>query len=352
MHKDFVLRFRHSTRINVYSKRKLTSVLALSALGLLLFAVFYEPEYTFMPPVPLNPSPPHSFTVLTANVGNLSYGCRHVLHKLCYKEVEQRLAENIQSLHPHVITLQEVLAPWQCAELQERDTQKVCSDEQVVSQARRLVGEDYTIACNTTNQFECIAVRTDFGKIDGCALGELCFTARTSQPLSQCDNGFNVSAATVRLHTGLVFDVANAHPQSTSHGCRAQMLSAFFKDIDGQPPLLQENLVLMMGDFNVDPWRDRDISAQTWNRWIDDGWGGRSFIYHSGKVEYNPPRYTTALPGFRKTVDYVLSNFALGICSVLGETPGTSRLDGGAGTDHRAVYGVLTLQPDLVSFLP
>ena len=295
------------------------------------------------------PDSSHSFSILTANVGNLSWGCRKVLNKLCYKDVEKRIAANIQSLNPDIVALQEVLAPWQCSsELRaERDSKMVCADPQEIEpQIRRLLGKDYTIVCDSRNQFECIGVRVESGEILGCEIGELCNNTRTNWPIQGCDNGFTISAATIRLSTGLIFDIVNAHPQSTSSLCRAKMLKQIFSSLEDSTPLVHQELVLLVGDFNLDPWHDNDVSAKTWRQIFNSGWKGRRFVYHSGIVEKAPPHITAKFLWKKKTVDFVVSNFAKGVCVVLGESPGTQRLDGGRGTDHRAIWGVLEYSLD------
>jgi endonuclease/exonuclease/phosphatase family metal-dependent hydrolase len=285
---------------------------------------------------------PNSFSVLTANVGNLNFGCRNVLNKLCYKDVEERIASNIKILSPDIVALQEVLAPWQCKD-NEIDKKKSCFDAQNVPQVRRLLGDNYTIACNTRNQFECIAVKSSIGEIIGCNPGDVCNTARTAPEVPACDNGFTVSAATVRLNNGFTFDIINFHPQSTDDECRAKMISLAFEGSNTSKPLIEQENVLLIGDFNLDPWRDQDKSTEAWNIFFARGWAGKKFIYHSGLIERDPPYYTSFLFYRKRTVDFVVSNFAQGICSVLGESPNTSRLDGGKGTDHRALFGILEI---------
>ena len=293
-------------------------------------------------PMPTETS--QSFSILTANVGNLSLGCRPVLNNLCYKDVEQRISTNIQILKPDIIALQEVLAPWQCEQIQEKDQDKVCSEPQTIPQVRRLVGNDYTIACNTRNQFECVAVNIKVGEILGCERGALCNSARTGVEIPECDNGFSVSAITVKLNNGIVFDIVNFHPQSTNTNCRAQMISSAFKGNDATRPLIEQNKVLLLGDFNLDPWRDNNKSVDVWNNFFISGWGGKSFKYHSGIAEAYPPLYTSRLFYRKRTLDFIVSNFATGVCQVLGESPKTSRLDGGRGTDHRAIFGYLKIE--------
>jgi Endonuclease/Exonuclease/phosphatase family len=290
----------------------------------------------------------NSFSVLTANVGNLSIGCMDVLNKLCYKDVEERITKSIELLNPEVVALQEVLPPWQCENIKATTNRnKVCYEKQLVPQVRRLLGNEYTIACNdrNRNQFECIAVKTSVGSIIGCEQGQLCNSARTGIEVDGCDNGFTVSAATVKLRSGFTFDLVNLHPQSTDDKCRARMISLAFEGNGKNKPLIQQDNVLLMGDFNFDPWRDQDKSTETWKSFFAKGWGGRDFIYHSGIVEKDPPYYTSFLFYRKRTPDMIVSNFAQGVCKVLGESPDTSRLDGGKGTDHRALFGLLTVEP-------
>ena len=286
-----------------------------------------------------------SFSILSANVGNLSIGCRKVLNKLCYKDIEERIAANIKYLSPDIIALQEVLAPWQCNKIDNKDKNKVCSETQLVPQIRRLVGEDYTIACNSRNQFECIAVKKGFGEIIDCQNGEICNEARTVPEIDGCDNGFTISAVTVKAKTlPVLFDVINFHPQSTSSTCRAKMINTALYGNEASQSVIQEKKVLLLGDFNLDPWRDDDESVAVWNAFIKNGWDGLKLEYHSGIAETTPPYFTSFLIYKPRTLDFIVSNFANGVCNTLGESPMTLRLDGGKGSDHRAIFGVLSLR--------
>jgi hypothetical protein len=284
------------------------------------------------------------YSFMTINIGNSDWDCTSYKWKLCKKAVEQHLTENIQIVQPEIITLQEVLAPWQCEDVNETDSTKVCSEPQNVPQIRRLLGDGYSILCEPNRQYECFGVRKDVGEIEGCPRGGLCYSARTYLPPQGCDPGFSISAITVKLDGGTVFDLANAHPSSTSASCRAEMFLQAFVGDDASPPIVQNERVLIMGDFNIDPWREKDESVDTWNLVVEKGWAGRRYQYHSGIAETDPPHYTLFFV-VRRTLDFAASNFASGVFEVLGETPGTSRFDGGAGNDHRALYGILEIKP-------
>jgi len=287
----------------------------------------------------------NQYTVMTVNVGNSNLQCYGYSWKLCKKDVEQRLARNLQKIKPDIIAIQEVLPPWQCENREETNPRKVCSSPQDTPQVRRLFGDDYSIVCDANYQYECIGVHVDVGEILNCPVGGLCNTARTVPEIHGCDPGFSISAATIALNNGAKFDLVHIHPASFSDQCRSQMFDQAFNGGEGISPIVQHENVLIMGDFNLDPWRSKDESSKVWQSIFEKGWMGREYRYHSGIVEKDPPHYTMRLSVVRRTLDVVVSNFAEGVCQVLGESPGTTRLDGGKGNDHRAVYGVLTLKP-------
>lgn len=284
---------------------------------------------------------PDSITILTANLGNLSPKCRRFMNNLCDKNVEQRIAASIRQLRPDIVAFQEVMAPSQCAD---DETQlSVCGLEDNGPQVRRLVGQEYSLVCDVRNGYECVGIHVDVGEILDCPRGDMCVNARTVGPIDGCDNGFTASVATVQLDTNDRFDLANIHLQSSSDLCRIQLLNSLLDENDRSPVLIERNAIIT-GDFNLDPWRDSSQSASVWEDKRRSGWHGSSFQYLSGISERDPP-YFTSFP-FRKTVDFVVSNFAAGQSVVLGESPGTSRLDGGSGMDHRAIFTILRISEE------
>ena len=282
------------------------------------------------------------FSVLTVNVGNSDPRCLPVLLKLCRNDVEKRLAENIQKLAPDVIAFQETLPPDKCPSWLEIDPGNSCSILSEQPQVRRLVGDKYTIVCESRNSYECIAVHESAGSIQDCAQGELCITERVDIHEEGCRSNVSVMGATVEVR-GKVFDIINAHPESRNAECRAFSIQQIFARPDGTAGLVQEDHVLIVGDLNMDPWREDDVSVQTWNSYVGSS-ETHPFYYHSGVAESQPPFYTLQYPTFSRTYDHVVSNFLFGTTVVLGESPGTVRLDGGSGMDHRAVYGSLSFQ--------
>jgi len=292
----------------------------------------------FIAPAVTEPGAAAGFTLLSANVGNADPACLPYVVKLCRRDVEARLAANIRALRPDVVALQEVLPDWLCDKYPFAPPGSACAGARTEPQVRRLLGPEYTIVCESRNGFECLAVRVDVGEIEGCPAGELCTTDRIDRHGAGCRWNVSVMAATVRIR-GRTFDLVNAHPESRSAACRRDSLRQIFEP-DG---LVREPDVLLLGDFNMDPWREDDVSTRYWNQQVGAP-GAPTYTYHSGVAEHQPPYPTLRYGLFQRTYDHVVSNFLAGTVLVLGESPGTTRLDGGWGMDHRAVYGRLSFR--------
>jgi hypothetical protein len=71
---------------------------------------------------------------------------------------------------------------------------------------------------------------------------------------------------------------------------------------------------------------------------------GPGYACHSGTAEREAPFPMLGYLSYARTYDHVVSSFLQGVTQVLGESPGTARLDGGRGMDHMAVYGRLSWQ--------
>ena len=291
------------------------------------------PEISPFHPPNLEPSDESSFTVLTANVGNSDPRCAFQRLKLCRSAVEARLTESLAELRPEVVALQETLPDYLCEGAPLADSGHVCAEEYAEPQVRRLLGSNYSIVCEESNLIECIGVRTDVGEILGCELGGLCMSDRVVTIAPGCRTHLTVFAAAVKIR-GRMFDIVNAHPENRNAECRLHSLRQVF---DGE--LIREDEALVLGDLNLDPWRGDDVSTEYWNMQVG---AFHAFYYHSGPAERLPPHPTIFYPLSRRTLDHVASNFLTGTMFTLGEADGTVRLDGGGGTDHRALFGRLT----------
>ena len=314
-------------------------VFVLTAGGLLVReSVWMEDEFA----VPsLGRASGDGFTFLTANVGNSDPLCLPYYLKLCRKDVEARIAANIRALRPGVVAIQETMPYHMCERYPVPVPATICTETEDIPQIRRLLGPDYSIVCDARNGFECIGVRVDVGEIIGCEIGGLCDTARLDKQPQGCRWNVSTIAVTVRVK-GRTFDVVNAHPESRSAECRRASIQQIFEP-DG---LLECAHALVAGDLNLDPWREQDTSTRYWNASVGAS-SSSGFDYHSGVAEHEPPYPTLRYSIFKRTYDHVVSNFLTGVMQVLGESPGTTRLDGGKGMDHRAVYGWLSFETDL-----
>ena len=285
--------------------------------------------------------------LLQANVGNVAVTCTTYKYKLCYAATEERLAAAIANLDPDVISLQETVSAAQCAAMTESDAAKVCFATHTAAievQARRLVGAAYTVACDTRAHYECVAIKRTWGAIRGCADGELCIAsavAQTADAGAGCDPGFSVSAVTVEPRRGAAFRLVDLHPPSgKAVACRRAALVDVF---EGPAALARGNRSLLSGDFNLDPFAGTDASEDYLRSRVGPG---TAFHFHSGTAEHQPPFLTAVYdwPLGSFTYDHVISNFAAGTCRTLGAAPGTVRLDGGTGTDHRALVCDLDIE--------
>jgi hypothetical protein len=129
--------------------------------------------------------------------------------------------------------------------------------------------------------------------------------------------------------------------------------------------------VLLLGDFNLDPFRERDASVDVWDDHIGER---RRLRLLSGPSEHDPPYFTLfpfesaqvdptgSLPinvelgdlAGARTIDHIVASPGLtGTCTTLGEAPGTERLEGPrGGLDHRALRCEVASTPDAVPSRP
>jgi endonuclease/exonuclease/phosphatase family metal-dependent hydrolase len=287
---------------------------------------------------------PAQMRLLQANVGNALLSCGDdYVYKLCETDVEARIAERIAEHAPDVVVLQEVLGAGQCDGFEETEADRTChadhrADE--AEQVRRLLGADFTIACDSRNGYECIGVRTSFASVSGCDDGALCRDTKTPPAVEDCPVGFSMSAVELTVEGREPFTLVNGHPDSNPGGdCRRAQLEQTF---EGQDPLIDTTRTMLSGDFNLDPDLDTDPSVELWVQWVGDDDDGLRFRYHSGHKERSPPYPTSPTVLGDRVLDHVASDFAEGVCETLGEAPNTERLDGGAGMDHRALLCALT----------
>ena len=287
-----------------------------------------------------------TLTVLTANVGNADFfNCgKDYIYKLCLRSTEETVAAHIAALRPDVVTLQETYNEDLCADKPaEKNKKRVCwhwGEREPQYQARRLLGDDYTIVCDNRSYFECLGVRRDVGTIAGCEPGDLCRgTAMIAAPAPDvCDPHAAVFAVDAVVR-GVDVRIVDAHPAASNRECRTQQLQGLFERYMGATPVaLPDRNMLIMGDLNLDPFSAdyTDSAIDVWRAHVGDR---KEYYYLNGPAEHDPPYSTNS----GRAIDHVVSNFAKGRCITLGRAPGQPRLDGSVGdafpegTDHSPI---------------
>lgn len=284
-----------------------------------------------------------AFRVLSVNVGNLdevrggpcpSYP---YIGALCSSSQEAILAERIAEIRPDIAVINEVVDARRCTEdTWAGDPNHICTgapEREPYQQARRLMGEGYTISCDDIQHFDCVAVRTERVTMEGCAEGEQCIdgSETPAHPEACATIGGHTSVSRVIARVdGVELVIVIAHPKNAISAdqdpCRlAQYQQIFEQLVDGRPALLA-------GDFNMDPYRYPELfpSSVYWHTQVG---AAQRFTAHNVVLPQPTPTFLGVA-----TIDYVLSDFAVGGCQVLGESADTTRIDAPADTmDHRAV---------------
>lgn len=298
------------------------------------------------------PTPPTvEFTLLQANVGNAQLSCGDdYVYKLCDFDVEGRIAAQIAQLAPDVIVLQEVVPDALCDGFVEDDPTRVCHPDHRAtepSQVRRLLGDGYDVVCDDRNGYECIGVRHD-GPVRAK-------TPYVTAPVVvdddgvACDPGFSVGSLVLAVAGNLVV-VVDGHPNSTLPSCRAAQVRQIFENVDDDGVGLvggDEQQAIVSGDMNLDPFNaglnETDESVDVWRTHVHEpDVDAADFVYASGPTERRPP-WPTSTTLLDQVLDHVAVRGLRGSCVTLGEAEGTTRLDGGAGCDHRALSCSLSI---------
>ena len=268
-----------------------------------------------------------TLTVVLANVGNVNVpGCQDQVFKLCQRPVEERAAGELRKLAPDLTGLIEILPPSVCERAPSSNPDNLCSAPlEPPSQVRRLLGDGLTEACDARYGWDCLAAHSSlrFG-------GRLV----TRPVVEGCeDDGFTLNTATVRVR-GWPVAVAVAHPDSMDAECRAAQLEDLLDR--GLPPA---GPALVLGDLNVDFYREDDVSAEVMKRRIEHFKplssdeltsfpGAPSQLDPSGR-SMDGDTFLPAGPLGPRAIDHVLGREIGGTCEV-------RRVDGGGGMDHRA----------------
>jgi endonuclease/exonuclease/phosphatase family metal-dependent hydrolase len=271
--------------------------------------------------------------VVQANVGNSNVlGCNDQVFKLCLRPVEERGAAALRALDPDLVTFQEILPAAICAQAPSPNPFNLCSGPlEPPSQVVRLLGDGYAETCDDRFGWDCVAARR--GRV---ALGPVA----TLPVLDVCaDRGFTVNVGTVRVG-GWPIAVTNAHPHSTDAACRtAQLREMFERALPAAGP------ALVLGDFNLDPYREDDESVRLWKEKVPSEFRYAStdaISFALGPSQLDPTGQTLDSGAdlvSRCTLDHVVLRGDLhGSCE-------PQRIDGGGGMDHLAQVCRISVGP-------
>ena len=266
--------------------------------------------------------------VVQANVGNVNLtACREQVFKLCQRAVEARATTALRGIDPDIVGFQEILPPDLCRRAPSVSPFNLCSGPlEPPLQSERLLGPGYQHACDDRFGWDCLSVASRAGQLEG--------GLSTRPVLPECeDTGFTLNTATVRIG-GEPVTVTVAHPDSMDDPCRAAQIRDLFEN--AIPPT---GPVLILGDFNLDPFRENNESVRYWRSQVPSRFAYAStdeFTLLPGPSQSDPTGEVmdtgdaTVPPPFgMRTIDFVLVRGLRGSCRV-------QRVDGGGGMDHRA----------------
>jgi endonuclease/exonuclease/phosphatase family metal-dependent hydrolase len=310
----------------------------------LFFTIWFfpEPKYVDMSmeslPVKIRDN---QISFLTANLGNSNLRCQKYFWKLCIPEVERRITEEISNLQPDIVVFQEILSSPLCEESGFHDN-GVCelNSRMQSEQISRLLGEGYTIVCDSNQHMQCIGVKSKFARVLDCPLDCVCMNGRTIPIIENCNQNFTIFAVSIETKNQKQIDLVNVHLNSRSDTCREKMFVELFNP---QNEILVNSEILIAGDFNIDLYKSNKQSSIVIEQLLLTK---KDFHMHEVLDDDFEPITTFQFGPYQRTLDYIFSNFLIGEVVALGASDKTIRLDGGSGMDHTALFGVFEIIED------
>jgi len=292
--------------------------------------------------------------VLSYNIGNGNREGPYAL-RIADRAYEDHIGAKIRELAPDIVFLQEVLTPNRCATFDEDDPERTCFEwRSRPAPVERLLGDDYSIACDSNQHVECIGVKRSFGRIRGLRDGEFGLSAAETQSLpgipcdylagkcdgasSDCDSESSISTAVVETEGGAI-RVIHVHPTAIGKTCLQRQLEQAFDLADDLPTVIG-------GDWNFDPSRFTDLAATA----LAADWIGEEKRFHNHAGFVGECRYERTSAGQDASLDRVVTDYASGRCEVFDEP----RLDDGFDFEslHKTRADHFAVQCDLRTGLP
>ncbi|MFV8754124.1 hypothetical protein ACNOYE_26560 [Nannocystaceae bacterium ST9] len=293
----------------------------------------------------LLPEHPANLRILSVNVGNgrLHRSDRNLKPyalRIHHQVYEDQLAARISALRPAIVGLQEVLPRHTClrgGESWENEAQRTCFDALARDDAaRRLLGPDYSIVCDSDASVDCLAVHVEFGEIVGLPLAgyapswpdssgppdgfDTCdYAASECQTkAAECDSESSILWADINTIHGERIRAVHIHPSATGDACRETQLEQAFGHATA--PWANETPeqpvhTLMLGDWNMDPDRlGQPVEELLYYAHV----GPTRRLREHDERDRECARVKTSPSNFA-TVDRVVSDFAKGRCRVFHE---------------------------------
>jgi endonuclease/exonuclease/phosphatase family metal-dependent hydrolase len=292
------------------------------------------------------------FRVLSYNIGNPDDAEPNYPLRLSYQAYEDSIAQTIRNLEPDIVLLQEVLPPQTCDAFDEEDSARTCYNADArPTAAERVLGDDYSIACDARLHVECVGVRKAFGTIQDLEPGEFSLSGAETPPLpldscnyaagtcnnDLCDAESTVSAVTVEA-AGETIRVVHMHPNAAGlgedgfyqgDGCRALQVEQAFEGLKGLgegdgAALAGEGKTIVAGDFNLDPTGfATDEELAIWDRNVGPG----QRFSHFNPTDEDTGDLIPTRRGLAITIDHVVADEFSGDCEVFSEEGGSAPLD-------------------------
>jgi len=297
------------------------------------------------------PEPPLAFVVTTFNTGTTDglpfdqnlpggYGAQQAEyegqyygHGLAWLPVIDETRAFFAEVKPDLVGFQEIFHPGDCAMIPpEARVGFVCESwkDGDPTVAQMLLGEGYQVACHVGHPDKCAAVKKSFGHFRGCD-SDLCLDGLDGAQVVGCGKGSRIGRAIVDLARGGELTLVNVHGSSgftsDDQNCRKQQFDQVFVDLDGAPAASGDRVVVI-GDFNTDPWRllGADVSADELRKYV----GPRKDFHFITQVGDDAPGSYAGL----FDIDHVISNVFSGSCWIPGLSNGRPPLTDTVFFDH------------------
>ena len=138
------------------------------------------------------------------------------------------------AIRPDIIGFQEIFHPGLCPEIpSEFHTGFVCENWQSgdPTVAQRILGSDYQVACHPGRPDKCIAVRSGFGRFQGCDAA-VCLDHLDAGDDDDCGGGTRIARGVIELTDGNQLTVVNIHGTSgitqEDQACRVRQFDQVF----------------------------------------------------------------------------------------------------------------------------